>query len=169
MVRRLNGHPAGNLESWLDTVIIAVCAIAHRETTRRHDRFCAGYPKYGFVSAGGGNWYSGALKRLNVGDRLWVKAPGYGFVGVGRVTATVSNYFERHAVTEGPAFPTILPNPHPSGRRKGGPAESGPLQSCRCRPTLDPPYSSSSASISAYRKISVWSAAAPSRWLASPQ
>lgn len=43
--------------------------------------------KYGFVSAGGGSWYSGALKRLNAGDRLWVKAPGFGFVGVGRVTA----------------------------------------------------------------------------------
>ena len=27
------------------------------------------------------------MKRLNAGDRLWVKAPGYGFVGVGRVTA----------------------------------------------------------------------------------
>lgn len=39
--------------------------------------------RYGFVSAGGGSWYSGTLRLLEVGDRIWVKAPGYGFVGVG--------------------------------------------------------------------------------------
>jgi hypothetical protein len=41
--------------------------------------------KYGFVSAGGGSWYSNTLKLLKTGDRIWVKAPGNGFVGVGRV------------------------------------------------------------------------------------
>jgi len=41
--------------------------------------------KHGFVSAGGGSWYSNTLKLLKPGDRIWVKAPGYGFVGVGRV------------------------------------------------------------------------------------
>jgi hypothetical protein len=42
--------------------------------------------RYGFICAGGGAWYSNTLNLLNVGDRVWVKAPGYGFVGVGRVT-----------------------------------------------------------------------------------
>lgn len=42
--------------------------------------------KYGFISAGGGRWYSNTLDLLEVGDRIWVKAPGFGFVGVGRVT-----------------------------------------------------------------------------------
>lgn len=42
--------------------------------------------RYGFISAGGGTWYSNTLNLLNVGDRVWVKAPGYGFVGVGIVT-----------------------------------------------------------------------------------
>lgn len=42
--------------------------------------------RYGFISAGGGSWYSNTLNLLSVGDRLWVKAPGYGFVGVGEVT-----------------------------------------------------------------------------------
>lgn len=42
--------------------------------------------KYGFVSAGGGNWYSSKLGLLKAGDRIWVNAPGYGYVGVGRVT-----------------------------------------------------------------------------------
>jgi hypothetical protein len=41
--------------------------------------------RYGFICAGGGSWYSNTLKLLNVGDRVWVKAPGYGFVGVGVV------------------------------------------------------------------------------------
>jgi hypothetical protein len=39
--------------------------------------------RYGFISAGGGAWYSNTLNLLNIGDRVWVKAPGYGFVGVG--------------------------------------------------------------------------------------
>jgi hypothetical protein len=42
--------------------------------------------RYGFISAGGGSWYSGTLKQLSPGDRVWVKAPGSGFVGVGLVT-----------------------------------------------------------------------------------
>lgn len=41
--------------------------------------------QYGFISAGGGAWYSNTLNLLNDGDRVWVKAPGYGFVGVGVV------------------------------------------------------------------------------------
>jgi hypothetical protein len=42
--------------------------------------------KYGFISAGGGAWYSNTLRMLSEGDRVWVKVPGKGFVGVGRVT-----------------------------------------------------------------------------------
>lgn len=38
--------------------------------------------KYGFISAGGGEWYSNTLALLSPDDRVWVKAPGYGFVGV---------------------------------------------------------------------------------------
>jgi hypothetical protein len=41
--------------------------------------------KYGFISAGGGLWYTKTLQLLDSGDRVWVKAPGYGFVGVCRV------------------------------------------------------------------------------------
>jgi hypothetical protein len=42
--------------------------------------------RYGFICAGGGSWYSNTLGQLSVGDRVWVKAPGHGFVGVGEVT-----------------------------------------------------------------------------------
>lgn len=41
--------------------------------------------RYGFISAGGGGWYSGTLNLLEEGSRVWVKAPNYGFVGVGVV------------------------------------------------------------------------------------
>jgi len=42
--------------------------------------------KHGFVSAGGGSWYSNTLKRLEPGKRIWVNAIGSGYVGVGIVT-----------------------------------------------------------------------------------
>jgi hypothetical protein len=41
--------------------------------------------KYGFVSAGGGAWYSRTLNLLKSGDRVWVRIPKVGYVGVGIV------------------------------------------------------------------------------------
>ncbi|MBL0040054.1 MAG: nuclease [Xanthomonadales bacterium] len=46
---------------------------------------------YGFISAGGGAWYSQTLKLLSPGDRVWVKIPKTGYVGVGRVTEPVQS------------------------------------------------------------------------------
>lgn len=43
--------------------------------------------RHGFISAGGGRWYSKTLEVLSPGDRIWVKIPGEGYVGVGRVTS----------------------------------------------------------------------------------
>ena len=45
--------------------------------------------KYGYISGGGGSWYSQTLKMLEVGDRVWVNIPKTGYVGVGEVTNTV--------------------------------------------------------------------------------
>jgi hypothetical protein len=45
--------------------------------------------KYGYISAGGGSWYSQTLKLLSPSDRVWVKIPKAGYVGVGRVTGAV--------------------------------------------------------------------------------
>lgn len=42
--------------------------------------------RYGFISAGGGAWYSRTLNLLAPGDRVWVNIPSVGYVGVGRVT-----------------------------------------------------------------------------------
>ena len=41
--------------------------------------------KYGYVSAGGGRWYSNTLRLLDPGGRVWVNIPGRGYVGVGEV------------------------------------------------------------------------------------
>ncbi|MEO5716639.1 MAG: endonuclease NucS domain-containing protein [Luteolibacter sp.] len=47
--------------------------------------------KYGFISGGGGTWYSQTLKMLSPGDRVWVKIPKTGYVGVGVVTEAVQS------------------------------------------------------------------------------
>lgn len=54
--------------------------------------------KYGFISAGGGSWYSQTLKLLSPGDRVWVKIPKTGYVGVGIVKEAVQavNDFKVH-------------------------------------------------------------------------
>ena len=41
--------------------------------------------EYGFVSAGGGSWYTNTLDNLELGNRIWVNIPGIGYVGVGTV------------------------------------------------------------------------------------
>lgn len=42
--------------------------------------------RYGFISAGGGAFYSRTLSMLSAGDRIWVNVPGSGYVGVGEAT-----------------------------------------------------------------------------------
>ena len=50
--------------------------------------------KYGYISAGGGSWYSQTLKLLSPGDRVWVKRPGTGYVGVGIVLEPVQSVLD---------------------------------------------------------------------------
>jgi hypothetical protein len=57
--------------------------------------------RYGFICAGGGGWYSNTLNLLSIGDRVWVKAPGYGFVGVGEVTGPREPITEFEVVADG--------------------------------------------------------------------
>ena len=45
--------------------------------------------QYGFISAGGGLWYSQTLNKLDVGDKILVHIPKKGYVGYGIVTDTV--------------------------------------------------------------------------------
>lgn len=46
--------------------------------------------KYGFISAGGGPWYTNTLHMLTPGARIWANVPGgVGYVGVGTVLEPV--------------------------------------------------------------------------------
>jgi hypothetical protein len=47
--------------------------------------------KFGYISGGGGNWYSQTLKLLSPRDRVWVKIPKKGYVGVGIVLESVQS------------------------------------------------------------------------------
>jgi hypothetical protein len=50
--------------------------------------------KYGFVSAGGGDWYSRTVKELPIGARLFVYIPQTGYVGVGITNGRASKFQE---------------------------------------------------------------------------
>lgn len=43
---------------------------------------------HGFVSAGGGDWYTRTLEQVPVGARIWVCIPKTGYVGVGTTVGT---------------------------------------------------------------------------------
>ena len=70
--------PDGPSEPWNGEFY---CSFGHSES-----RSWAEAMQYGFICGGGGAWYSKTLQLLSPGDRVWVKAPGFGFVGVGRAT-----------------------------------------------------------------------------------
>lgn len=50
--------------------------------------------EHGFVSAGGGDWYSRYLKNLPIGARIFAYIPKQGYVGVGITTDTAVSYLE---------------------------------------------------------------------------
>jgi hypothetical protein len=53
------------------------------------DRSWEDMRRYGFLAAGGGRVYSGALGRLSLGDQVCAYQKGSGYVGFGLVTSTV--------------------------------------------------------------------------------
>jgi len=54
--------------------------------------------KYGFVSGGGGEWFSRTLRNLPIGARIFTCIPKVGYVGVGTVTG-LAQRFDETAVT----------------------------------------------------------------------
>jgi hypothetical protein len=56
--------------------------------------------KYGFISGGGGTWYSRTLHLLSPGDRVWVRVPKAGFVGVGKAIGHVQPASTFRVLTE---------------------------------------------------------------------
>ena len=61
--------------------------------------------RYGFISAGGGEWYVRTLRMLQPGNRVWVSVPGKGYVGVGEVAASVVSYDRFSVNLNGSAIP----------------------------------------------------------------
>ena len=57
--------------------------------------------QYGFVSAGGGKWYTQTMRGLPVGARVWVCVPKAGYVGVGEVTAQAQPAHSATLVVDG--------------------------------------------------------------------
>jgi hypothetical protein len=57
----------------------------------------------GFISAGGGKWYSQTLKNLPVGARIFVHVPATGYVGVGRVSGPASPTSSAELLVDGAA------------------------------------------------------------------
>ena len=55
-------------------------------------RLWAEAKEYGFICAGGGEWYVRTLGMLELGARVWVSVPGRGYVGVGKVVTTAAHY-----------------------------------------------------------------------------
>ncbi|WP_286189419.1 hypothetical protein [Labrenzia sp. R5_0] len=76
--------------------------------------------RYGFVSAGGGEFYSKRLRQLSVGDEIFVYDKGNGYIGYGKVAQVVSLASE-FVTPEGLLFDQPLSEPRM--KRLGEPAE----------------------------------------------
>ncbi len=63
--------------------------------------------RFGFISAGGGRWYSNTLKQLEPGHRVFACIPQAGYVGVGLVRETVQPVSEFTVLVEGRPTPIL--------------------------------------------------------------
>lgn len=57
--------------------------------------------KYGFVSAGGGEWFSKTLRKLPVGARVFACIPKVGYVGVGTVIGAAVPFEHAELIMDG--------------------------------------------------------------------
>lgn len=63
--------------------------------------------KYGFISGGGGKWYSQTLKLLFPGSRVFVNIPKTGYVGVGTVQQSATPVKEFKVMVNGQETPIL--------------------------------------------------------------
>ncbi|WP_240772325.1 endonuclease NucS domain-containing protein [Nocardia sp. CS682] len=61
--------------------------------------------KYGFVSAGGGKWYSRSLRQVPIGGRVFAYIPKVGYVGLGEVVGEAQPADEATLTVDGTAVP----------------------------------------------------------------
>lgn len=67
--------------------------------------------KYGFVSAGGGAWFSRTMRSLPVGAHVFAHIPQVGYVGAGTVTGEATRFDDDVVVVDGhqQKLPTLVP------------------------------------------------------------
>lgn len=61
--------------------------------------------KYGFVSGGGGQWFSRTLRKLPIGARIFVHIPKAGYVGVGTVIGEARRFDQAFVEVDGAETP----------------------------------------------------------------
>lgn len=61
--------------------------------------------RFGFVSAGGGKFYTQTIRALPEGARVWVNIPQTGYVGVGTVAGPAVRFSDARVVVNGEASP----------------------------------------------------------------
>ena len=61
--------------------------------------------RYGFVSAGGGTWYSRTIRELPVGARVNVCIPGQGYVAIGETTGPAQRFDDARVEVDGVDVP----------------------------------------------------------------
>jgi hypothetical protein len=71
--------------------------------------------KYGFVSAGGGKWYSNTLSLLHPGARIFVYIPNIGYVGVGVVKEDSVRVNDFYVDVDGAQTPILKAPNHAPG------------------------------------------------------
>lgn len=82
--------------------------------------------RYGFVSAGGGEWFSRTVRSLPLGARVFTHIPKAGYVGVGVVSGEPQPFEEAVLVVDGESRP-MTGLPLKGGyRAAGGQAVDGP-------------------------------------------
>ena len=72
------------------------------------------WTRYGFVSGGGGKWYSQTLGLLSPGARVFVNIPGSGYVGVGEVrgeSVPITEFTVHHNGSQVPVLDAPLKAP----------------------------------------------------------
>ena len=69
-----------------------------------HTRSLMDAIEYGFISAGGGQWYSKTLKKLDKGDKILAYIPQKGYFGYGIVTETVAQAKDVEFIKDGKAI-----------------------------------------------------------------
>lgn len=68
--------------------------------------------RFGYISGGGDSWYSQTLKLLSPGDRVWVKIPKKGYVGVGTVLESVQPVKDFKVRTDSGEQPALVALKH---------------------------------------------------------